>query len=106
MEAVDTEVSVTCLDMNQVKKALQLALLCTKRHSSDRPTMHEVARVLMTLLPAPSVKPGMATAKSYAHFLPSGHPEVVKSSAKHDSSSLSDSQWFVRFGEVISKSTL
>ncbi|XP_042450973.1 LRR receptor-like serine/threonine-protein kinase SIK1 isoform X1 [Zingiber officinale] len=106
MEAVDNEVSVTCTNMNQVKKALQLALLCTKRHPSDRPTMHEIARVLMTLLPAQSMKPGMANAKSYTHFLPSGHPEVVKSSAEHDSSSLSDAQWFVKFGEVISKSTL
>ncbi|GJN29769.1 hypothetical protein PR202_gb18088 [Eleusine coracana subsp. coracana] len=57
MEAVDSEVSVTCTDMNLVRKAFQLALLCTKRHPSDRPTMHEVARVLLSLLPAPPVKP-------------------------------------------------
>ena len=50
MEAVDSEVSVTCTDMGLVRKAFQLALLCTKRHPIDRPTMHEVARVLLSLM--------------------------------------------------------
>ncbi|VAI69426.1 unnamed protein product [Triticum turgidum subsp. durum] len=50
MEAVDSEVSVTCTDMGLVRKAFQLALLCTKRHPIDRPTMHEVARVLLSLV--------------------------------------------------------
>ncbi|WOL19177.1 LRR receptor-like serine/threonine-protein kinase ERL1 [Canna indica] len=106
MEAVDSEVSVTCMDMGLVKKAFQLALLCTKKHPSDRPTMHEVARVLVTLLPAPSGKCSTVAMKpkDYTHFLAAG-PDV-KGSAKQDSSSLSDAQWFVRFGEVISKSTI
>lgn len=106
MEAVDSEVSVTCMDMGLVKKAFQLALLCTKRHPSDRPTMHEVARVLLTLLPAPSSKLGMVSPKpmDYTHYLSTG-PDA-NANAKNDSSSLSDAQWFVRFGEVISKSSL
>ncbi|CAL9076830.1 unnamed protein product [Musa acuminata var. zebrina] len=106
MEAVDSEVSITCMDMGLVKKAFQLALLCTKRHPSDRPSMHQVALVLVTLLPAPSSKPSTAAPKptDYTHYLAAG--PVVKANAKHDSSSLSDGQWFVRFGEVISKSTL
>ncbi|XP_040242832.1 LRR receptor-like serine/threonine-protein kinase SIK1 isoform X3 [Aegilops tauschii subsp. strangulata] len=49
MEAVDSEVSVTCTDMGLVQKAFQ-ALLCTKRHPIDQPMMHEVARVLLSLM--------------------------------------------------------
>nr|XP_020182892.1 LRR receptor-like serine/threonine-protein kinase SIK1 [Aegilops tauschii subsp. strangulata] len=44
MEAVDSEVSVTCTDMGPVQKAFQ-------RHPIDRPTMHEMARVLLSLIP-------------------------------------------------------
>ncbi|XP_010940921.1 uncharacterized protein [Elaeis guineensis] len=106
MEAVDSEVSVTCMDMGLVKKAFQLALLCTKRHPSDRPTMHEVARVLVSLLPVPSLKPGLVPQKpmDYAHYLAAG-PDV-KIKRNHDDNSSSDGQWFLRFGEVISKNTL
>lgn len=110
MEAVDSEVSVTCTDMNLVRKAFQLALLCTKRHPVDRPTMHEVARVLLSLLPAPPATkpPGSKTAAAgdYTRFLATaadmkhGVPDDIG-----DNSS-SDEQWFVRFGEVISKHTL
>ncbi|RWR75184.1 LRR receptor-like serine/threonine-protein kinase ERECTA [Cinnamomum micranthum f. kanehirae] len=46
METVDPEISGSCMDLEVVKKAFQLALLCTKRQASDRPKMHEVARVL------------------------------------------------------------
>jgi len=109
MEAVDSEVSVTCTDMNLVRKAFQLALLCTKRHPADRPTMHEVARVLLSLLPAPAVKPPTTkgTAGDYTRFL-----ATTTADMKHDVSddigdnSSSDEQWFVRFGEVISKHTM
>ncbi|KAG1359170.1 LRR receptor-like serine/threonine-protein kinase ERL1 [Cocos nucifera] len=106
MEAVDSEVSVTCMDMGLVKKAFQLALLCTKRHPSDRPTMHEVARVLVSLLPAPSLKPGLVTPKAMNHtrYLAAG-PDVKIRGNRGDNSS-SDGQWFVRFGEVISENTL
>lgn len=60
MEAVDPEVSVTCMDLGHVRKTFQLALLCTKSHPSERPTMHEVARVLVSLLPPPPAKTSTA----------------------------------------------
>ncbi|PPS08874.1 hypothetical protein GOBAR_AA11772 [Gossypium barbadense] len=46
METVDPEITDTCKDLGAVKKVFQLALLCTKRQPSDRPTMHEVTRVV------------------------------------------------------------
>ncbi|WOL03837.1 LRR receptor-like serine/threonine-protein kinase ERL1 [Canna indica] len=81
------------MDMGLVKKAFQLALLCTKKHPSNWPTMHEVARLLVTLLPTPGGKHNTVTMKSkdYTHFLDVGSD--VKGSAKQDSSSLSDAQW-------------
>lgn len=109
MEAVDSEVSVTCTDMNHVKKMFQLALLCTKRHPSDRPTMHEVSRVLISLLPVPicSKKPVFTpepNAMDFSRFL---MPSPV---ARHEreiiGDSSSDAHWFVRFGEAISKSSM
>lgn len=109
MEAVDPEVSVTCMDSSHVRKAFQLALLCTKHHPSERPTMHEVARVLVSLLPLPPPKkPCAATTPpksiDYAKFVV-GKPQMPQQ--QHEvSNSSSDAQWFVRFGEVISKNTL
>nr|AYU56586.1 ERECTA-like protein [Oropetium thomaeum] len=109
MEAVDSEVSVTCTDMGLVRKAFQLALLCTKRHPSDRPTMHEVARVLLSLLPTPAVKPARATTKTvdYTRFLAT----TTAAEMSHDMSDIgdnssSDEQWFVKFGEVTDKNAL
>ncbi|KAK9102439.1 hypothetical protein Sjap_019693 [Stephania japonica] len=49
MEIVDPEISATCKDLGAVKKAFQLALLCTKRQSSDRPPMLEVVHMLVLL---------------------------------------------------------
>ncbi|CAD6339910.1 unnamed protein product [Miscanthus lutarioriparius] len=46
MDTVDPDIGDTCKDLGEVKKLFQLALLCTKRQPSDRPTMHEVVRVL------------------------------------------------------------
>ncbi|OEL38600.1 LRR receptor-like serine/threonine-protein kinase ERL1 [Dichanthelium oligosanthes] len=108
MEAVDSEVSVTCTDMNLVRKAFQLALLCTKRHPSDRPTMHEVARVLLSLLPAPAVKPPTTkgTAGDYTRFLATTTADMNHDVSDIGDNSSSDEQWFVRFGEVISKHTM
>ncbi|XP_058086583.1 LRR receptor-like serine/threonine-protein kinase SIK1 isoform X2 [Magnolia sinica] len=104
MDAVDSEVSITCTDLNLVRKTFQLALLCTKRHPSDRPSMHEVARVLVSLLPTPHSKPCLTPAKviDYTRYI------VDKEGKQHGhrENSSSDAQWFVRFGEVISKSTL
>lgn len=112
MEAVDPEVSVTCMDLALVKKTFQLALLCTKRHPSERPTMHEVARVLVSLLPPPPAKPCSAPPKpiDYARFVidkgqqqPQPQPQQRRLQQENNSS---DAQWFVRFREVISKNTL
>lgn len=110
-EAVDAEVSVTCMDLSHVRKAFQLALLCTKRHPSERPTMHEVSRVLVSLLPPPPPKKpsSMAPPKSidYAQFvIGKGQPhlQMPQQQLQEDNNS-SDAQWFVRFGEVISNNT-
>ncbi|KAL0323694.1 UNVERIFIED_CONTAM: LRR receptor-like serine/threonine-protein kinase ERECTA [Sesamum calycinum] len=56
MDTVDPEILETCKDLGEVKKVFQLALLCTKRQPLDRPTMHEVVRVLGTLVPPPEAK--------------------------------------------------
>ncbi|KAE8689179.1 LRR receptor-like serine/threonine-protein kinase ERL1 [Hibiscus syriacus] len=44
METVDPEITESCKDLGAAKKVFQLALLCTKKHPSDRPTMHEVTQ--------------------------------------------------------------
>ncbi|KAH6761284.1 ERECTA-like 1 [Perilla frutescens var. frutescens] len=112
MEAVDPEVSVTCVDLSHVRKAFQLALLCTKRHPSERPTMHEVSRVLVSLQPPPPAKKGSSTPPrsiDYAKFvIGKGQPQPHtphQQQLENDTNS-SDAQWFVRFGEVISNNTL
>ncbi|KAK9291753.1 hypothetical protein L1049_019703 [Liquidambar formosana] len=110
MEAVDPEVSVTCMNLAHVRKTFQLALLCTKRYPSERPTMHEVARVLVSLLPPPPAKPCLAPTKAidYAQFVidkGQQQPKTPQPQVQPDNNS-SDAQWFVRFREVISKNTL
>ncbi|XP_065870829.1 LRR receptor-like serine/threonine-protein kinase ERL2 isoform X2 [Euphorbia lathyris] len=113
MEILDQEVSITCMNLIHVKKTFQLALLCTKRHPSERPTMHEVVRVLVSFLSAPATKPASTPVKSidYAKFIidkgqqqqqtPTPKPEQPQ-----QESNSTDAQWFVRFREVISKNTL
>ncbi|GMH18339.1 hypothetical protein Nepgr_020180 [Nepenthes gracilis] len=109
MESVDPEVLVTCTNLSHVRKTFQLAFLCTKRHPSERPTMQEVARVLVSLLPLPppllpkKSSPPPRKADDYAHRL------IDKVHTQQDGVPLdesSDAQWFVRFGEVISNNTL
>lgn len=111
MEAVDPEVSVTCMDLSHVRKAFQLALLCTKQHPSGRPTMHEVCRVLVSLMPPPPKKPCSTNPKNidYAQFVIGKEQTQLQvpqqqQQLQEDNNS-SDAQWFVRFGEVISKNT-
>ncbi|KAM3688544.1 hypothetical protein ACB098_10G162400 [Castanea mollissima] len=109
MEAVDPEVSVTCMDLSHVRKTFQLALLCTKRNPSERPTMHEVARVLVSLLPAPPRKACLDPPKTidYAQFvIDKGQQQskIQQQQVQHNNSS--DAQWLVQFGEAISKNTL
>ncbi|XP_010277441.1 PREDICTED: LRR receptor-like serine/threonine-protein kinase ERL1 isoform X2 [Nelumbo nucifera] len=109
MEVVDPEVSVTCMDMGLVRKTFQLALLCTKRNPSERPTMHEVARVLVSLLPPPPSKSCTLSPKliNYAQFVVNkeGKQHHHQQQGQQDNCS-SDAQWFMKFGEVISKTTL
>ncbi|KAL3497416.1 hypothetical protein ACH5RR_040148 [Cinchona calisaya] len=69
METVDPEITATCKDLGEVKKVFQLALLCTKRQPSERPTMHEVARVLGSLMPSSTPKTAKITPTS--NLLPS-----------------------------------
>ncbi|XVE64117.1 hypothetical protein DITRI_Ditri07aG0076100 [Diplodiscus trichospermus] len=111
MEAVDPEVSVTCMDLAHVRKTFQLALLCTKRHPSERPTMHEVARVLVSLV-TPPTKVCSAPPKSidYARFVIDKGQQLSQLGQQQQQvqqeTNSSDAQWFVRFREVISKNTL
>ncbi|KAK3022188.1 hypothetical protein RJ639_047010 [Escallonia herrerae] len=110
MEAIDPEVSITCLDLAHVRKAFQLALLCSKRHPSERPTMHEVTRVLVSLLPAPPMKTCAAPPKTidYAQFvIGKGQPHLKSQRLRvQPEDHSSDAQWFVRFRELVSKNTL
>lgn len=104
MEAVDPEVSVTCMDQAHLKKVFQLALLCTKPYPSERPTMHEVAKVLVSLLPPLATKLCSDPPKTidYAQFvIGKGQPQQVQ--LENNSS---DAQWLVRFHEALSKNTL
>lgn len=111
MDTVDPEISETCKDLGEVKKVFQLALLCTKKQPSERPTMHEVARVLGTMMPlsnpkmltpsAPGALPstkGPCYMDEYANLKT---PHLVHCS----SMSTSDAQLFLKFGEVISQNT-
>jgi hypothetical protein len=113
MEAVDPEVSITCIDLAHVKKTFQLALLCTRRNPSERPTMHEVARVLISQLPAPPSKVKVAAAASAAKSFDYA-PFVVEKGQQHrkldglqpqQDNSSPNAEWFVRFGDAISKSS-
>jgi hypothetical protein len=45
METIDPDIiGDTCKGLGVVRKVFQLALLCTKRQPSDRPTVHDVVR--------------------------------------------------------------
>ncbi|KAK1367956.1 LRR receptor-like serine/threonine-protein kinase ERECTA [Heracleum sosnowskyi] len=108
METVDPEISNTCNDLGDVKKVFQLALLCSKKQPSDRPTMHEVVRVLNSLLPPTSPKKGsMPTlAPAPSAKVPCYMDEYANLKTPHlvncSSMSTSDAQLFLKFGEVIS----
>lgn len=114
MEAVDQEVLVTCMNLTHVRKTFQLALLCTKRHPSERPTMHEVARALVSLLPsAPVAKLCSAPTKpvDYSQFvgdkgLQQSQLEQKQRQQVPQETNSSDAQWLARFREVISMNTL
>ncbi|KAK1279996.1 LRR receptor-like serine/threonine-protein kinase ERECTA [Acorus gramineus] len=117
METVDSEITATCADLSAVKKVFQLALLCSKRQPSDRPTMHEVARVLSFLVQPPTVPEQKQQQQQqqqqnnttvfpnyvneYANL--KNHPNSVNCDAS--SLSTSDTQLFLKFGEVISQNS-
>lgn len=114
METVDPEITATCKDLGAVKKLFQLALLCIKRQPSDRPTMHEVTRVIGSLN-VPSTEPQL---KQATPTLPSTIPSAKVSSYRDEyanlktphivncpSMSTSDAQLFLKFGEVISQNS-
>ncbi|RWW66210.1 hypothetical protein BHE74_00026435, partial [Ensete ventricosum] len=111
METVDPEISSTCKDLGDVKKVFQLALLCTKRQPADRPTMHEVSRVLGCLVqPGPTPKQpqphGLAQPPSVPSYI--GEYANLKNPNMLDcatSLSTSDGQLFLKFGEVISQNS-
>ncbi|KAF8032602.1 hypothetical protein BT93_D1500 [Corymbia citriodora subsp. variegata] len=112
METVDPDVTATCKDLGAVKKVFQLALLCTKRQPSERPTMHEVARVLESLVPSTTPPKQFSVVGSAPHpgtkittymdeYANLKTPHLVNCSAM----STSDAQLFLKFGEVISQNS-
>ncbi|KAH7331691.1 hypothetical protein KP509_20G046500 [Ceratopteris richardii] len=107
-EVLDPEVKTTCMDLASVTKALQLALLCSKKHPSARPTMHDVVRVLLSLFPMTVQKSAQLQGQvgtNYRRYLDdyadSKHREELTGS-----SSTSGGHLFVKFGEVISQNTV
>lgn len=107
METVDSEITATCKDLGDVKKVFQLALLCTKKQPSDRPTIHEVTRVLSSLSPPDPIPSSLPTQ------FPAGQcymDEYAKLKAPHmvncPSMSTSDAQLFFKFGQVISQNSV
>ncbi|XP_021744110.1 LRR receptor-like serine/threonine-protein kinase ERECTA [Chenopodium quinoa] len=111
METVDPEITATCKDVGVVKKVFQLALLCTKKQPGDRPTMHEVTRVLTSFVPETPVK--QAALNPLPLLPPSQMPlymnEYANLKAPHmvncPTMSTSDAQLFLKFGEVISQNS-
>ncbi|CAO2816623.1 unnamed protein product [Amaranthus hypochondriacus] len=113
METVDPEVMATCKDLGVVKKVFQLALLCTKKQPGDRPTMHEVTRVLTSLVPELPIKQASLTLTPLPPLpplqMPSYMDEYANLKAPHmvncPTMSTSDAQLFLKFGEVISQNS-
>ncbi|GFZ15588.1 leucine-rich receptor-like protein kinase family protein [Actinidia rufa] len=111
MDTVDPEILSTCKDHGEVKKVFQLALLCTKRQPSDRPTMHEVTRVLGSLIPSnapkqltlvpPTPLPSAKVTCYMDEYANLKTPHLVHC----PSMSTSDAQLFLKFGEVISQNS-
>uniref|UniRef100_A0A7N0U6T8 non-specific serine/threonine protein kinase n=1 Tax=Kalanchoe fedtschenkoi TaxID=63787 RepID=A0A7N0U6T8_KALFE len=112
METVDPEITATCKDLGDVKKVFQLALLCTKKQPSDRPTIHEVTRVLSSLSPVEEPKPSSLPIQfhSSAGNGPCYVDEYANLKTPHmvncPSMSTSDAQLFLKFGEVISQNSV
>ncbi|KAG2298785.1 hypothetical protein Bca52824_035257 [Brassica carinata] len=109
MEMADPDITSTCKDLAVVKKVFQLALLCTKRQPSDRPTMHQVVRVLGSFML--SEQPPAAVAATSTTLTSSCYvDEYTKLKTPHNvncsSMSASDAELFLRFGQVISQNSV
>jgi LRR receptor-like serine/threonine-protein kinase ERECTA len=109
METVDADITSTCNDLGEVKKVFQLALLCTKRQPSDRPTMHEVVRVLDCLIqPVLPAKPAQTGTQQVVPSYIDEYANLRNNGAlgcNTSSSCSSDAQLFIKFGQVISQNT-
>ncbi|PNX88324.1 LRR receptor-like kinase resistance protein, partial [Trifolium pratense] len=112
METADPDITATCKDLGAVKKVFQLALLCTKRQPADRPTMHEVARVLGSLVPSITPPKQLTLPQPASHpsaKVPCYMDEYANLKTPHlvncPSMSTSDAQLFLKFGEVISQNS-
>ncbi|KAJ1442837.1 Serine/threonine-protein kinase, active site [Sesbania bispinosa] len=109
METVDPDITATCKDLGAVKKVYQLALLCTKRQPADRPTMHEVTRVLGSLVPSATPPKQPAPLPPASAKVPCYMDEYANLKTPHlvncPSMSTSDAQLFLKFGEVISQNS-
>lgn len=112
METVHPEITVTCKDLGAVKKVFQLALLCTKKQPGDRPTMHEVTRVLTTLFPETDIPKQTALTLPpplTSTQMPSYMDEYANLKGPHmvncPTMSTSDAQLFLKFNEVISQNS-
>ncbi|KAG5386639.1 hypothetical protein IGI04_038109 [Brassica rapa subsp. trilocularis] len=115
MEMVDNDITSTCKDLAVVKKVFQLALLCTKRQPNDRPTMHQVVRVLGSFMfseqpPAANAVAAAAAATSATLNSSCYVDEYANLKAPHNvncsSMNASDAELFLRFGQVISQNSV
>ncbi|KAJ7552037.1 hypothetical protein O6H91_06G039600 [Diphasiastrum complanatum] len=108
MDVVDPEIKATVADISSVKKTISLALLCTDRVSSHRPSMQEVCNALFTLIPVHMPKKpapttmfsGMNQRRYLDDYADSKHRDNLSAS-----STTSGGQLFVKFGEVISQNS-
>ncbi|ESQ31704.1 hypothetical protein EUTSA_v100036151mg, partial [Eutrema salsugineum] len=109
METVDPEVTVTCMDLGHLRKTFKLALLCTKRNPLERPTMLEVSRVLLSLLPslqAGKKLPSLDPSKKPTEYEDKDQQKQKQEKGEVRNHEEEGSQWFVQFREVISKNSL
>ncbi|CAN8284383.1 unnamed protein product [Cochlearia groenlandica] len=109
MELADPDITSTCKDLGVVKKVFQLAILCTKRQPSDRPTMHQVTRVLSSFMLSeqpPAAAAATSTALSSSCYVDEYANLKTPHNVNCSSMSASDAELFLRFGQVISQNSV
>ncbi|CAH8308033.1 unnamed protein product [Eruca vesicaria subsp. sativa] len=109
MEMADPDITSTCKDLAVVKKAFQLALLCTKKQPSDRPTMHQVVRVLGSFMLSeqpPAAAAATSTTLTASCYVDEYANLKTPHSVNCSSMSASDAELFLRFGQVISQNSV